>query len=523
MLLPQLHPNRTGQQNRWQLQHLGRSTAASRQDMTLAPACQLRQRCQASCCTAGGAAGLNALAILPDYRSGDVRRSGPQYSHADRWKEGFGSVLGRAALLKSADLRFDAAAADSVLNEVGTPASTSACSCQLLQVQHAGAARIGGRPALHPGETHLTPICSKQGTASAHGTQCTMFLRSQVVAYQRLQRLQGLDVAGLEAAGMLDHEVFLAVSGGERPERPSSGPRLLRRPQDPRDMPPPAKWAALDALRRIHDAGVLHRDATSRSLLLRRRQVAAETLNPAAAALVSALCTSCRRHAAQNHGHHPRLHRTLFFMQASCACAVCNSGLALAAEPADLVCRAGIDVAAAACLLQVSHVREPRGPLLWADFGDSRIVPGLNRHSAAALDEAFTAALSLNEPAWLFHNLLQPAAAPSAAMASAACGGVPPQELPMAALLPNYDGSGIIMGSPAGASAVGRLHHGSVLGRPAVINAAALALSPLTARIMADEVCHRISGLAGLQTPRVRFRLLVGECELAACHGFWLG
>lgn len=210
----------------------GRCVAARRQQMWLPSVRKLRPPCQASCCTAGGTAGLNALAILPDFRSGDVRRSGSQYSQADRWREGFGSVLGRAALLKSADLRLDAAAADSVLNEV--------------------------------------------------------------VVYQRLQRLQGRDVAVLEAAGMSDQEVFLAVSGVERPERPSSRARLLRRPRDPRDMLPVAKRAALDALRRIHDAGRLHCKATSRSLLLRRRQV--------------------------------------------------------------------------------SHVAEPRGPLLWADFGDSRIV-----------------------------------------------------------------------------------------------------------------------------------------------------
>lgn len=99
---------------------------------------------------------------------------------------------------------------------------------------------------------------------------------SQVKAYNWLLALQGSCTPVLAAAGTIaTHAVFLAVTGGERLCKLDLALRAEPLSEDLQDALPGLNEAALDSLRRIHDAGVLHGSAHSGSLFVRRNQVRA--------------------------------------------------------------------------------------------------------------------------------------------------------------------------------------------------------------------------------------------------------
>lgn len=104
---------------------------------------------------------------------------------------------------------------------------------------------------------------------------------------------------------------------------------------------------------------------------------------------------------------------------------------------------------------------------LWADFGASRILPGLTRSAPAALDEAFTAALALGAPEWNA-SLLQADAALLAA-------GRAVSDLPIVALLPAHGDEDVQLDRIIGSSQLGGVVQGAVHGRPAVIKLAPIA------------------------------------------------
>lgn len=120
---------------------------------------------------------------------------------------------------------------------------------------------------------------------------------------------------------------------------------------------------------------------------------------------------------------------------------------------------------------------------LWADFGAAQIVPGLSRESAAAQDEAFTAAMRLGALQWCYANLLQPAPPPSARLCSSS------GELPMAALLPAYSDGRLQFAGAVGESHMGEIMRGTVDGQPALIKLAYLEEDPHNALELAAEAC----------------------------------
>lgn len=96
----------------------------------------------------------------------------------------------------------------------------------------------------------------------------------QVHVYKHLKALQGICIPVFNAAGTIgERSVFLAVSGGERLRkmRGYEQPHLLE--VDGENVLPAFNAAALDGLRLIHDAGVLHGSAHDGSLFVCRPQV----------------------------------------------------------------------------------------------------------------------------------------------------------------------------------------------------------------------------------------------------------
>lgn len=115
----------------------------------------------------------------------------------------------------------------------------------------------------------------------------------QIQAYERLAPLQGQCVAVLEAGGKSsEDELVLAVSGGIRlhKEYGSSTNAVYLE-----DVSPEARWAALDGLRQINDAGMLHGCAHTGSLLVQPSQVQYRHSNSAVlpAHCTSLCCQSC--------------------------------------------------------------------------------------------------------------------------------------------------------------------------------------------------------------------------------------
>jgi hypothetical protein len=87
-------------------------------------------------------------------------------------------------------------------------------------------------------------------------------------------------LGGAEQHGTEEHGVFLAIGGCQRlwkappPEDPA-----LQRYTDVTRIPRDVKWAALNGLQELHDAGVLHGCANSRSLFVQPNHVSAILLS----------------------------------------------------------------------------------------------------------------------------------------------------------------------------------------------------------------------------------------------------
>lgn len=118
------------------------------------------------------------------------------------------------------------------------------------------------------------------------------------------------------------------------------------------------------------------------------------------------------------------------------------------------------------------------GPLLWADLGNARIVPGLDRHSAAAKNEALRAALLLRAPP---------------APAAADC-NLTSHEQSIEALLPAYATEDVCLGEAVGEYYWGKVVRGTVRGRSAIIKVADLISSPVAEEVVTNEVCHSSLG-----------------------------